>query len=476
MRFSEQFNIKKKPGETWFDPVLSVDTPLFIDPFLIYDDERGPFRGSHNEIVYFFKRMFVLIATAAGNKQSPRYRKAASDLVFPEVEELCLGYTRAGTAGAGSGRSLGNVMADAIAEAIKAGLHNVKHFEEVAILRENIGPDRISDITANLLRHRFARYTFQVCRKYDIPVRQFRYQRGRFDLGRNRWAADSFQLPVNPHTNRAILLVPESYLKDLPTINPSDFWDYCVSFQSAELRREFNIDLSRHLPKSEIVEIARRHADWRRAYLRYRESRAGHPYNLKRDEKGYVRWYGASKAYVENNPVSFAIPNRASFIDAITTMIRQFRHFVEENRGYKLLWNDNGISKGEKAAQLLFLGVIKHYCQAANIEVSPEADIGRGPVDFKLSAGLGLRALVELKLARNTKFWNNARNQLPTYMGAENAKHGFFVVVSFSDEDQRRLRRINRVMDDVTKNAGIAILTTVVDASPEKPSASRVSD
>lgn len=66
MKFSERFGITPTQADNWFDPVLSVDTGLFIDPFLIYDQERGPFRGSHAEILRFFKQMFILIAKSGG--------------------------------------------------------------------------------------------------------------------------------------------------------------------------------------------------------------------------------------------------------------------------------------------------------------------------------------------------------------------------------------------------------------------------
>lgn len=70
------------------------------------------------------------------------------------MEELCLGYTAAGTRGAGSGNNIAREMAAAIQEAINAGIINIRHFEKIAILREGIGADRISDITAALLRRR----------------------------------------------------------------------------------------------------------------------------------------------------------------------------------------------------------------------------------------------------------------------------------------------------------------------------------
>jgi hypothetical protein len=474
LRFTEYFQIEKEKQDNWFDPVLSVDTPLFVDPFLIYDNEQSVFRGSHKEIIRFFKFVFELLAKSGGKKYSNRYQKAVSDLVFPEVEELCLGYTAAGTGGAGSGKELGQIMASAVWEAIQAGMVNIEHFEEVAILRENIGPDRISDITANLLRHRFARYTQQICRRHKIPVTKFKYIRFRFDLDKQRWIAGTVDLPVNPYSNKAILLVPEPYLKDLPSINAVDFWDYCVSFRSAELRRELNFDITRNIPKSRIIEIARQHREWRDAYIAYKESRKARPYNLGKDKKGFVKWYDASKSFVDANPVQLAIHDDESFVRAIRRMVDEFRHFVEDNAGYRLLWNDNGTSKSEKAAQLLFLGVVKHYCQANNIDISPEPNIGRGPVDFKVSIGYGLRTLLELKLARNSKFWNNARKQLPTYLRAERIKNGFFVVVVYTDNDIKRIRGIKTTVTSAAKGTKTEIQTVVVDASPDKPSASKL--
>jgi hypothetical protein len=75
-------------------------------------------------------------------------------------------------------------------------------------------------------------------------------------------------------------------------------------------------------------------------------------------------------------------------------MLDEFRNYIENNRGWSLLWNDNGIAKSEEAAQLLFLGIVKHYCRANNIDISPEVNIGRGPADFKISQGYEFRSLL----------------------------------------------------------------------------------
>jgi hypothetical protein len=155
-------------------------------------------------------------------------------------------------------------------------------------------------------------------------------------------------------------------------------------------------------------------------------------------------------------------------------MVLAFRHFVEENAGWRLLWNDNRTNKSEEASQLLFLGIVKHYCHANDIDISPEPNIGRGPVDFKASRGFQYRALLELKLAKNTKFWRGLRKQLPAYMKAEQVTSGYFIVVLFSDEDEKRVSGIRRAVRDVNTTSDGSIQAVVVDARRGKISASKL--
>lgn len=114
MKFSELYDIDRTSQDSWFDPILSLDTRLYIDPFLLYASETGHFLGSHDTIVKFFNAMFRMIAESGGNPLSARYRRATSCMVFPEVSELCLGYTSAGTGGSGSGRGLSRIIAEAL--------------------------------------------------------------------------------------------------------------------------------------------------------------------------------------------------------------------------------------------------------------------------------------------------------------------------------------------------------------------------
>lgn len=474
MLFSQSFGIIPSRKDDWFDPVLSLDTPLFLDPFLLYEEEKGVFEGSHREIIRFFDSVFQLIAKSGGNKESLRYQKVLDILLFPEVEELCLGFATKGTKGSGTGRGSSRTIASALWAAIQAGLVEIRHFEEIGILHEGIGADRISDITAGILRRRLVAYTNAICRRHKVPVQTFRYQHGYYDFEQERWRPIKVELPYNSHSNKAVLLVPRHYLKTLPTINAEDFWDYSYTNQNEIIRNEFNYDVSRGVSKRNIVELARRHPELLQAYVGEAEKRAAEPYDFDRDDKGLIQWYTVSESYVTQHPLTLPVKSLPGFLNAINRMVLEYQHFVQENAGWKLLWNDDGRNKSEKAAQLLFLGIVKHYCRANDIDISPEPNIGRGPVDFKVSKGFNLRALFELKLARNTHFWNGIEKQLPAYLKAEQINYGTFVVIIFSDRDLERMSEIQTVVAAVNKKAGVRMTALLVDARREKPSASKL--
>jgi hypothetical protein len=438
MLFSELFSINRSQSDDFFDAMLSVDTPLFIDPFLLYAQEDGLFAGSHAEIIQFFNRAFQLIAQSGGNAESVLYKRAVNMLRFPEVDDLCLGYTRGGTRGSGSGMQIAVVIAAALWEAIEAGVEQITHFEETGILREGIGADRISDATAGILRRRMVQYTPSVCQRHGVPTESTRYRRGFYDPETQVWCPLESKLPRNPYNEKPVLLVPYRYLRSLPTVNADGFWDYCYANENEVLRNEYSHDITRNVSKARIIDFARRHPEVRRRYLQHLEGRAPDSYDLWLDPKGLVRWYDATGEYCRNSPLAFQIRCDDDFLSVVGRMVDEYRHFVVENQGWRLLWNDNHTPRSEKIAQFLLLGIVKHYCQANDIDVSREADIGRGPVDFKVSRGYALRALIEVKLAKNTRFWNGLRAQLPTYQAAERVRCAYFIVIFFSDSDARK--------------------------------------
>jgi hypothetical protein len=119
----------------------------------------------------------------------------------------------------------------------------------------------------------------------------------------------------------------------------------------------------------------------------------------------------------------------------IDQIIEKVRLFIEQQRGWYLLW-DGAREKPELAAQLLLYGIARSYCEANNVVVDPEVELGRGPVDFKFSNGYIHRAHLEVKKLHNGKFWNGLDRQLPSYMASDEVQKGWFVAVRYRDGRQ----------------------------------------
>lgn len=94
----------------------------------------------------------------------------------------------------------------------------------------------------------------------------------------------------------------------------------------------------------------------------------------------------------------------------------------------------------------------------------PSSQTDGGPVDFKFSQGYEDRALIEVKLARNSKFWHGLTIQTPTYLKAAEVREGTFLVVVQTDKDLQRVADIQRIVHDVAERRQIRLTTVVVDA------------
>lgn len=477
MLFSEYYQIKITSKDDWFDPIIDRDTKLFVDPFLIFDTKHRYFSEAHKKIVDFFNNAFKLAASTSKHNKSLPYRLLLNTMLFPEGYELCLGYASSSINGAGSGKGFSKSIVNALFDSIKLGIHSIKHFEELGLFNEGIGCDRISDITINLIKSELINYTLDICQKHSIPTKKVKVHHSSYDLKYYRWKSEKYDLPINPYKKgMPILLVPTEFLNELPTISTDDFWDYCWVNKNEQIRDQLSIVIKTDVRKQDIIQIARERRDWVKEYQEFRENEERPSgYDFLKDPKGVYQWDRQTYIYVNENPLQIKTPKSSvEFKKRIEEIIEQFENFLENNSGYKLLWNDNNIPKSEEAAQLLYVGISKHYCKANNIDISREANLGRGPVDFKFSSGYQDRALLEVKLAKNSKFWNGLEKQLIKYLEVEDIKIGYFMVICYTSKDFQKVKGIQQITSEVCKRHGLDVKTIIIDATSNKKSASKL--
>jgi len=118
-------------------------------------------------------------------------------------------------------------------------------------------------------------------------------------------------------------------------------------------------------------------------------------------------------------------------------------------------------------------GLVFLICRANNVSVDPETNAGRGPVDFKFSKGFNSKCLLETKLARNSKWIAGVTKQLPTYLVADVGSFGVYMLVTYDGLITDKVLKLKEAAALVKAN-GIEIDVVVVDASPNKQSASKL--
>ncbi len=475
MRFSEAFDITRGPEDDWFDPHLTIDTPLFLDPIQLLN-YGTKWKKAHGELVQHFARCYQLVAKSTG-PTSNSAMVAKRLLSFPEPWEFGLGYTQVGTAGAGSGTGFATKIMDGIAVAIAAGLEEPEHIEEIGILNERFGADRISDAACNVLKAHFIEYTQTIARRHGIPMATHKLRHIGRDHKQDRWVDGEVEVPTNPETGKALLLLPEHFLNNLPVLNADDWFDSAIN---TDIRTDMNVAIGKKVSKATLVRIARQHPERVRQWAQEQSSRpdlAG--YDFTEDRLGVARFDGPPVKFAVSHPLTdISTPkDQRQLSDLVAHILNQYKHYIEQQGGWAMLWNTDGSEKPESAAQLAFLAMAQHYLRLFDVEVDREVELGRGPVDFKVSSGTSKRLLIEIKKAHNGKFWNGLNSQLPSYLTSDGTHEGWFLAIRYRNnrESEKRMKELPTYVARVTQQAGKALKYIDVDA--RRPvSASKISD
>ncbi|HEY1212614.1 MAG TPA: hypothetical protein VGE93_03180, partial [Bryobacteraceae bacterium] len=483
MRFSERFAVGIGQDDDWFDPLLTTDTKLFVDPFLIWEEKDGPWARAHEHLLDFYEMIFALVRDSKGNEDHISWKQASRLLIFPEPAEFCLGVAEGTPLGSGSGKGLQREMLDGIRTATGFGMSRVAHTEIVSLFQGGMGIDRISDMTCNILKRYFVEYTQEICRRHEIPMREIEVRNLDWSEEFCKWKDGVCELPYNPRIDRGAILTPKRFLRSIPVASSDGFWNWAWSERSEDLRVNMTYDILKHMGKRADnvkrdlkAKLARENPDIAVLYLRHLEDEEQEPYPVDEDPNLLVNWYEKGAEFSKHTPLSFLPEDRRDFCRFIEAVVKAYQHNIEEQDGWQLLWYEDA-GREERAAQVLFRSSVIHYCRANDIDLTGESDAGRGPVDFKFSRGWGARALIEVKLARNTRFWDRILAQQPQYQKSEEIDCGYFVAIAYTDEhcSEKVRQKLARAADLVSKNSGFEIKPILVDAR-RKLSASKLRD
>lgn len=263
MRLTAAFNLSFTQSEVDFViPDLSTDQPLSIDPFLLFKSRDQRLRELHDRLLSIFGQGIRLFREGD--------RAALDRLIdFPEVDEIGFGYSQEKIRGSGLGRHLNALLAETLAASPDLQARGLRHVEEWQLVAIGVGPDRVSDIVANVLKRFLIEYTRQQAELWNIPITRDVPVHHSFDFDEWQWCDGAFDLPLNPVSGLPILLVPRRIVRLLPWINYDDYarTDFRLFLPS-------NTKSRTNLAKTKVIEVTRRQLNLVDRYVSRKEREA----------------------------------------------------------------------------------------------------------------------------------------------------------------------------------------------------------
>ncbi len=241
IRFSEHFGVDPSAMTRAgvLDPTLNADTRLFIDPLLLahstHEEMSAGARGTYEK---HFETIIKFLARSEA-RGDVAWRSAQRLLSFPEIKWTCLGFGATTVSGSGSGTDMTAQYIDTARQIVALGIDDPDLFVAMALFEEGVGPDRISDMTTNVILGDLLRFNQRVLRELGVPA-----QKTRIEL-RNGKTYDA-ALAHNPYlgAGQPVILVPSDVLRKLPVATDwSEIAD--AASKNRELRSRVNRQVAR---------------------------------------------------------------------------------------------------------------------------------------------------------------------------------------------------------------------------------------
>jgi hypothetical protein len=448
--------------------LLNTDTLLFIDPLLLEESIHSEIsKDAFSSYKTRFETIIKLLGASDKEEDVP-WRNAKRLFKFSEISWTCLGY---GTTvkGSGFGKDLIASTLDTASQIVSLGVDDVDLFMALALFEEGIGPDRISDMTTNIILKDLIGFTLRVNKKLNLPTKEFKVGTEKYDL------------IVNPYSNEPIIFVPNDIVRALPIA--TDWSDISrVVRENEELRERVNGHVGEiwstmtKKQKQQLKKSALRSKEAFEQVMAMLKAVEPTPYNFKNDRNGESFWTELLSKIAQDHP--FDLTQYAGrqlsteeVIDVVNKILDQFQDLVENKGLWKELWGEDKKPRKEKASQRLFFAVAHSYCKANNLDLTPEADAGNGPVDFKLSQGFDSKIVIEVKLSTNGSLVHGYEKQLEIYKKADDTDIGIFLLIDVGGLG-KKYDKVQRVRQEFLKEHGKASDIRYIDGN-QKASASK---
>jgi hypothetical protein len=451
--FSDFFVVSPEVLESYgaLNSSLVSDLPLFIDPFLLFNNPRDEYQRLHAEIIRYLS--FLRDKSVSGSVDEGLLK---AWYFFGEVKETWLGFTKSGNRGSGLGPSFARALNENFGKLFSTNGQQITkshHLEKLCLIRDRVGRDNISDFTTNLIKGFLLEYTaaFAKDNVCDDLCKDFGVSRVRFNYETESWDSQVFRLPLLG--SDFVLLVPKDLLtRDDTWINREDlikdFRRLPGAIPDAALRSQIHNYFRKALPKKP-KEKDRKEAALKTIsaypelidfYIKYKEDNGGKARSLSGEKVAH-----AEQLFLQNFKALAELLSTTNFYKISGTSyeeaharIRYLKQVIEHNDGYRLFYVDRKPVQREEDLQVAF----KFTWFGTLFDVNREVNNGRGPADYKISYGSSDSTIVEFKLASNSQLKQNLKNQTAVYEEANQTRQSIKVVLYFTAAELAKVARV----------------------------------
>lgn len=428
--YNEIFKLKSSDLKKYdvFNGFIDKDSPYYIVPNELENTTIREFKNSYAKYNKFFENIITILEKSNGDDRL--FRQVKKLFQLSEIGHIGLGYSKDSKSGSGIGPKLAEKITKTAFELVSAGIKDPEIFQLVGLLEEGIGADRISDITVGILIDDFLEYTQNVSCSLKIKTKKFQFNKVKY------------QLPF--YGKNPIIFCPQSILTDLPVaLDQDDVSTVCshnedlrdkVNEIIAEGFTQVGIKIYKRNLKNLLINNPKLASEAIKTY-----KSKSHLYDFENDPNGDFIWKEIAEESINKYPLVLNKNNKA--ITIVNDICNKFQDLVENNGLWKFFHNSDGSHKNETFSQLLFFTIAHSYCEANNLDLSPEVDSGCGPVDFKISQGFNDKINVEIKLSTN-RLLHGFQTQLPIYDKAEKTNKSIFLIIKLYDRHSKLIKKV----------------------------------
>lgn len=467
IRIDEYINVKEEDlkREGIYNGYIFLDSPLFLNPKLLNNNNIPEFYYAENTIVsHFEKTIMILKNVKEYSNKDVWWKMAKRHFYFPEPEGIGLGTSIDSIDGNGLTGKTAEKCLKTFKSIIEKNIEDSYMYRLLYLVQENIGVDRISDMLCTIIYENLLQFT-------ENKIAELKLKCDTYTVYNNK----KYKIFKRPN-GKNLVFMPKDFLSEIPDIaDEYDIMDIInlnqdIKEYSSKYFEEanFNITNIKSKNKKEMFEIVLNNSQLMKILLEYVERKKVSTYDFENDPIGIYKSNVKLKSIMDENMSYIERNNCESLHDMIKIALEKYRKCIEDLGLNEELYysTKNGIkrNKPELTVHRFFIIILETIKQNNDFEYFFEAKAGNGQVEFTIT-NMDEKVLVEFKLNTNDLVHGYVV-QLEKYIQRYEATSSFYVIIKVSDN--QKIEKFWEKVKSYDRRKEVVVIDGLIYPTPSK--------